>query len=211
MGIMRSSRQLRLLRGSVAASVATFVALMSHVAGGGQAPGWLSVVVSWVLSLAVCTVLAGRQLSRRRLSISVAASQALFHTLFVLGAGAVSGSTMTGGHAGHSGHMTMVMTSPTGSDTVQMIQADPTMWFWHAIAAVATVAVLYRGERALLRMRDLAGQLVAWVRRRFGVTTLPVLVLASARTVPADSERVVVPGPQLSPLRRRGPPSLRVI
>ncbi len=191
--------------------MATFVALMSHAAGGGQVPGWLGIVVPWVLSLAVCTVLAGRRLSLWRLSVSVAASQVLFHTLFVLGTGSATSSTMTSMHAGHGAHATMVMPSSTGADTAQMIHADPSMWFSHAVAAVLTIVVLYRGERALLRLRDIAAQMVAWVCRRFGTATISMLDLPSVRVVPSEAERLLTPGPQLSSLHRRGPPSVRVV
>ena len=48
-------------------------------------PGWVGIVVPWVLAVAVSTLLAGRSLSVWRLAIAVAASQFLFHGLFVLG------------------------------------------------------------------------------------------------------------------------------
>ena len=81
---MSRSRATRVIRASVAASIATFVALFSHVAAGGAMPQWLGIAVPWVLSLAVCTVLVGRALSLVRLSAAVLVSQLLFHLLFHL-------------------------------------------------------------------------------------------------------------------------------
>lgn len=98
MSLVRPSRAPRLVRGASSASVATFVALLSHVAGGGQAPGLLGIAVPWILSLMVCTLLAGRTLSLLRLSFAVAGSQLLFHALFVLGTVSARASAVTGGH-----------------------------------------------------------------------------------------------------------------
>ena len=78
---MRRSRASRALRGLIGASIATFVALLSHVAAGGAMPGWVGIALPWLLSVMVCTLLAGRALSLIRLSLAVAASQALFHCL----------------------------------------------------------------------------------------------------------------------------------
>src|SRR5690625_5788395 len=61
---MSSSREpLRLVRGGVAATVATALALIGHVAGGGAMPGWLGIALPWWLSVTVCTVLAGTRFS----------------------------------------------------------------------------------------------------------------------------------------------------
>ena len=82
---MRPSRLSRVARGGVAASVATWAALLSHVAAGGAMPGWLGVAVPLVLSVAVCTALAGRHLSLVRLAVAVTASQLLFHMGTIFG------------------------------------------------------------------------------------------------------------------------------
>jgi hypothetical protein len=81
------------------------------------------------------------------------------------------------------------------------------MWFWHGVAAAATVAALYSGERVLLRLRELAGQLAEWLRHRFvfpASVALPypvVRVPAPGRFTGSFSSRL-----ERSPLRRRGPP-----
>ncbi len=81
----RHDRGTRVARGAAAAAVATFVALLSHVSGGGEVPGILGIVVPLALSFVACTALAGRRTSALRLGLAVAVSQVLFHTLFVLG------------------------------------------------------------------------------------------------------------------------------
>lgn len=106
---MRASRKLRLLRGVAGASIATFVALASHVWVGGQMPGMLGIAVPWLLSAMVCTLLSGIRLSALRLSVSVLLSQALFHSLFVLGA-----ITPRGGVAPHV-HGPLVLPSASGA------------------------------------------------------------------------------------------------
>lgn len=83
---MTSSRTpLRLVRGGIAASLVTLLALGGHLVGGGAMPSWLGVAVPWWLSVTVCTVLAGARFSLGRMGIAVLSSQALFHGLFTLG------------------------------------------------------------------------------------------------------------------------------
>ena len=59
----RGLRHQRSLRGIAAAVFATFVALASHMIGGGALPSAMGVVVPLVLSMLVCVLLAGRRLS----------------------------------------------------------------------------------------------------------------------------------------------------
>ena len=204
---MRPSRAPRLARGFVAASVATFVALLSHVAGGGMVPSAIGIVVPWVFSVLVCTLLAGRGLSAVRLAIAVAASQLLFHTLFVLGTGRASATPMPAGHVhGHAAPMMMV-------EPAAMVHADASMWVWHAIAAAITVWALHRGESAVRRLRDLGRELAAWARRRLLPSAPVPALLPVAPPVPARAFRGwhVSSVPHLSSVWRRGPPALRVL
>lgn len=199
-GFMSRSRATRVIRASVAASIATFVALFSHVAAGGTMPHWLGIAVPWVLSLAVCTVLVGRALSLPRLSVAVVLSQLLFHLLFVLGAD--SGAATDGAATGHvHGLPTLDLAAAS-----PVVTADVSMWLAHLAAAVFTVAALYRGERLVIRLGDLARELLAWLRRRIlsGDIVLPVVAekpgLVRLTAEPLRSARVV------SLVRRRGPP-----
>ncbi|MGI5191896.1 hypothetical protein ACQEVI_27395 [Promicromonospora sp. CA-289599] len=201
------TRGARALRGGLAASSATFVALMSHLAGGGEMPGLLGIVVPLVLSLPICVAWSGR-LSLAGLSASVAASQLFFHVLFTLGTPADS-QMVSAGSGAHAGHDAMMMPpSPAAGQAVQMAPADVTMWLSHALAAVVTIVVLYRGELLLLRLRELAVRAAAWLLGgRAVVDHVGAFVLPALPGVVAATFRSLHPDPQLSPLLRRGPPA----
>jgi len=201
-----SSRLPHLVRGSSAAATATFAALFSHVIGGGEMPGVIGIVVPLLLSLMVGILVAGRKLSLTRLSISVVASQTLFHTLFTLGtptSGAAMQSMPAGHHHGHE-----VMQMPAVSEhTITHVHGDTVMWISHLIGALVTVAFLYRGEQAIHRSRAVAEQFVAWVRNRL-TTPIPLpLLTAPARVRPAGAQGwTVLSQIHASTLSRRGPP-----
>lgn len=205
------SRLPHLVRGTSAAAIATFAALFSHVLGGGAVPGPLGIGAPLLLSLAVCILLAGRRLSLLRLSVSVIASQALFHTLFVLGTPAASASAvMPGGH--HHGH---AMTEPAmtsaplvSEHTAALVHGDSTMWMSHLAGAAVTVLFLYRGEQAIHRLRALAERFAAWVRRRL-TEPLRVPVAVSPARVPARRAPgwSVLTQIHASTVSRRGPPA----
>jgi hypothetical protein len=201
------TRGARALRGGLAASSATFVALMSHVAGGGEMPGLLGIVVPLALSLPICIAWSGR-LSLAGLSASVVASQLFFHVLFSLGTPAES-QMVSAGSGAHAGHEGMVMPpTPAAGQAVEMAPADLTMWLSHGLAAVVTIAVLYRGELLLLRLRELAVRAAAWLLGgRAVVDQVGSFVLPALPGVVAATFRPLHPSPQLSPLLRRGPPA----
>ncbi|MFD2024566.1 hypothetical protein [Promicromonospora aerolata] len=211
MPLTRRLRPPRDVRGAVAASAATAAALLSHLLGGGAMPGWLGVVVPWVLSLTLCTPLAARRLSLWRTSASVALSQVLFHTLFVVGAPAPS--AVAGGHpSGHGMHGAHPLPPSGGGAPFSLIGAEPAMWCWHAGAAVATVAALYGGERVLSRLRELAGHLRDWVRRRLATPADAVAPFPVVRLSAPDWFTGSVPArPEVSESRRRGPPTVLAI
>ncbi|MGO1316744.1 MAG: hypothetical protein ACTMIR_06895 [Cellulomonadaceae bacterium] len=211
---MGASRKVRVVRGAVTASAATFVALLAHLTGGGALPGLLGVVVPLVLSLSVCALLAGRRLSPWRLTVSVAISQALFHLLFVLGTPAVVPASTYPGHTGHTVHTVMdTVTDPvtqsvthTTSHAAGLLHLDATMILWHGLAAITTIIALSQGERALLRLRELTSQLAARARRRLPVAVAPILLPLARPVSWAESQLVATCAPELSPWRRRGPP-----
>jgi hypothetical protein len=195
----RQERGTRVARGAVAAAVATLVALLSHVTGGGALPGAAGILVPLALSFVACTALAGRRLSAVRLSIAVALSQVLFHTLFVLGSY----------EPGVSGHVHGAAPMPTleqGSSVV-MTAPDATMWFWHIVAAALTTVALHRGERTVTHLRDLTARLGAWLRVRVHILTVAPGP-APARCVTAAIVAEVRPVAVLlaATARRRGPP-----
>lgn len=192
----RHDRGARVARGAVAASLASFVALVSHVSAGGAVPGPVGIVVPLALSFVVCVALAGRRLSAWRLGLSVAVSQALFHALFVLG----SYDVAAGVHA-HGGAIPVV----AGGSSAPAFAMDADMAVGHLVAAVVTTLALHRGERALAGLRALAGACVAWVRARVRVSAfVPVPV----RCVRAAVVAVVTPVSTVvvRASARRGPP-----
>lgn len=203
---MRHSRAPRVLRGLVGASVATFIALLSHIAGGGAMPGWIGVAVPWVLSVMVCTLLAGRALSLWRLTLAVVISQLLFHALFVLGF--VAPGMMAGGQGSHSGHGShgAQLLMPMPATVVSALPPDATMLLWHGIAAIVTVAALYRGERSILKLREFATALVAWAARTLATFGAPIPLSVARTRATGISPRPLSAGPALSSLQRRGPP-----
>lgn len=204
---MTPSRKPAVVRGFAAASLATFAALAGHMTGGGEMPGLLGIAVPWVLSFMVCVLLAGRKLSAIRLSASVVISQLLFHVLFVLGTVSPSGTATPHVH----GAPLMLPADPAGSAVAEAVVADSSMWFGHALAAIVTVVVAYRGERLLLALRALAVQAVRWVRRRVDAVLASPMLLVHGK---ADAlfERVrPVDAHVLATLRGRAPPVLSAI
>ncbi|MDR2322055.1 MAG: hypothetical protein LBE60_10465 [Microbacterium sp.] len=202
---MFASRKPAVVRGFAAATLSIFIALAGHVTGGGEMPGPLGLLVPWLLSLMVCVLLAGRKLSLIRLGLSVAASQLLFHTLFVLG-------TITPSKAPRPHVHGMPQMLPEASGILpEAVAADGTMWAGHAVAAAMTVAALHWGERLVLAIRELAAQAVRWLRRRAVV----VVVTPPQETKPAlwGAFHVVRPAdaPHLTTLRGRAPPALSAI
>ena len=169
---MASTGARRVARGVAAAAVSTFVALLSHVAGGGSVPAPLGILAPLVLSIAVCTVLAGRRLPLARMTASVVASQALFHVLFVLGSsGGVS--AVAAPSAGSAHVHSVVLTSAASHPHA----TGAGMWAAHAVAAVLTIVALRRGELAgtrLLALGRLALQRLGADRLRRALAVRPI-------------------------------------
>lgn len=205
---MPRSRASRALRGLIGASIATFVALLSHVVADGAMPGWIGIAVPWVLSVMVCTLLAGRSLSLVRLSLGVIASQLLFHFLFVFGfiarSGASGAAQSAHGHHGHGAPGTMTL-PPVSALPIDAFTGDIMMWISHGIAAIITIAALYRGERAVLHLRDIARGIIAWAARTLVIILPPPVRHARVRPT-RISLRAPSAGPARSSLQRRGPP-----
>ncbi|MGR0220020.1 hypothetical protein [Agromyces sp. ZXT2-6] len=196
------SRARRALHGLAAASLATFVALASHVLAGGEPPSWVGVLAPWTLSVAASTLLAGRTLSLARLSAAVLVSQGLFHALFTLGAAPAAGTAVAGAHAGHAHGAASAIDL-----TAVAASADAGMWGWHAVAAAVTIVALHQAERVLGLLATLAARVARWV---VAVLPAPPRSEAPARVrsgVPGI--RVLLPAgvfPAARPLR--GPPLL---
>lgn len=141
---MSSARSAQTLRGLAAAAFSTFVALFSHIAGGGEMPRIIGVTVPLVLSAFICVLLAGRRLSLFRLTLSVLASQFLFHTLFVVGTPyGASPPPLVNAHALHGAPIEWASTLVPLSHGAH---SGAGMWLAHGIAALITVVVIHRAE-----------------------------------------------------------------
>ncbi|WP_307450591.1 MULTISPECIES: hypothetical protein [Microbacterium] len=194
----RHGRGSRVARGAVASSVATFVALLSHVSAGGAMPGIVGVAVPLALSFVVCAALAGRRSSVWRSSLAVVVSQALFHALFVLGSYDL-------GAAGHVHGAVAIVTA--GEASAQTVSMDAAMTAGHLVAAALTTLALHRGERALVALGVLGRRCIAWVRSRVRVVVprtgpAPARRLCAAIVAEVSPVSVVVVGARA----RRGPP-----
>lgn len=192
-----TSRAIRTLRGGIAAAVAIEVALLSHVLAGGAAPDALLVALTFVVSWIVCLALAGRRLSLVRLALAVGLSQFAFHAAFSLLGTPQAAAASGGAHAHHA------MTMDAAPHATAMVAADPLMWAAHALAAVVTIAALYRGERAVRALLEPLVTLVRAVVHVVMVTPARPRRLAAARI-----ENSVLPGRRwvAEPATRRGPP-----
>lgn len=195
-------RRRRLVRGAAAAVSSTFIALMSHLIGGGAMPGPLGILVPLLVATSACVLLAGVRLPWLRLSGSVAASQFLFHTLFVLGAGG-GGSTPATGHLHHAETFVAAGTAP-------MTHAGPGMWGAHLVAAVVTVLAIRHGETLAGRITGLLRRVTA---RLVAAVTATVPAVGPVRSLRVVAARLPVPTPvwvRGTP-PRRGPPLTAVL
>ncbi|MER7798057.1 hypothetical protein [Microbacterium sp. NPDC096154] len=197
-----TTRQQRVLRGAVWASVATLLAATSHTLAGGAAPSPLLVAAVAVLLTPATAALAGPRPGLGRLAAVVPLGQAAFHGVFAL-LGSPTG-TASGGAPHVHGAADLLQRSAQAAAAVPDVVAPPAesaaMYVAHAIAALVTVALLWRGERLV---RAVAGGVVA-VLRRFGLTRAPLVARpVSPAAAPAVRRAAAV---LLSSASRRGPP-----
>jgi len=194
-----------LIRGWLTAGISVFVAALSHVAGGGSAPGQLGLLLALVFAGLGCVALAGKSLSRIRLGLSVALSQFAFHFLFGLGAG-LSGASMVSPAAHH--HEAVVLELASGPATPPM-HSDSSMWMAHVVAALVTMVALRYGESAFWSLVELAR--TAWVAillPRISVVESPPVNPVRVRTAIANRLGLRDLEVILSGRPHRGPPSL---
>lgn len=214
-GVETEVRSRRARRGSVAAVFATFLALTSHILGGGAMPTLMGVLVPLSLSLLICVVLAGRRLSLVRLSASVLVSQGFFHLLFSVFTPAHPPATVTTAvdrqamAHGAMAHGPSVSTAGMGeAGSMMHSHVSAPMMLMHVIAAIVTVAVIYWVEVLPVRLGEFARLIIHAI----------VPVLSPLRTLPerprlAIAVAVVGLRPLTvlrSPVLRRGPPQSAV-
>lgn len=190
------SRAHRVARGAAGAAIATLLAAISHGLAGGEITA-LSVIATGLVALPLCTLLAGRVGSLWRLSLGVIAAQFLYHWSFAGIGIARAGSTAAERMPAHAGHLaTLQAFTPTAS----AFSADTFMWAMHAVAALATVLLVHRGERAFLA-------LVGMLRQTFALPTPALVEIAHRAFVVAGRSRAIRIGERLfSAVSHRGPP-----
>ncbi|MDQ1123806.1 hypothetical protein [Microbacterium trichothecenolyticum] len=194
----RAGRAQRVGRGAAAASLATFVATVSHSSVGTEVPPALNIALALCLAAPVCVLLAGRSLSWWRLSIAVVLSQALFHSLLVLdlqGGGAVVAGS------GHHGAAAILDAAAAPHLPAAHASHSPWMWAAHALAAVVTVVALGRGEQAVQAVVRFLVAVVRALRPFLGLTP----EVHGANTAP-EPPLLTMAMTMLSPMRHRGPP-----
>ncbi|WP_368497969.1 hypothetical protein [Herbiconiux sp. A18JL235] len=173
-----NARSIRVVRGLSAASVAVFMAALSHVAAGGGAPAVLGLVIAGAFSAVVCVLFTLRRPSLPLLAVSVALSQFAFHLLF--GVGDRGGSGLSVASHEHGGHVSATLVPDASASAVHQHDGG-SMWLAHAVAAVLTVVALRRGETVLRRLLALGrsglGAAATVVRAvRVGLAALPVVL-----------------------------------
>ncbi|QIM16886.1 hypothetical protein G7067_11515 [Leucobacter insecticola] len=154
------SRAHRVARGGMGAAIATLLAAASHGLAGGSIT-LPAIIVTGVIALPLCTALAGRIGSVWRLSLGVAFAQFLYHWSFagISAAGSGSAPLASGGIpvSPHAAHLLALESFAAGltPGLAPALSADTTMWAMHGIAAIITIAILHRGERAFLSLRGM--------------------------------------------------------
>lgn len=207
-----TTRWARVLRGLVAAFTSTLIAAGSHAFSGGSLPGVSGIALCLAFSALVCISLAGRSLSRLRLTIAVTLSQLMFHGLFSL----MADASPAGSHGSPALHSAMMMgpgvlgdtlSSPVSHSPQLTSAADSLMWAGHALAAALTVVALARGERAFWRFAALTVLLFA---RILHSPRVHIATQSPSRSVIAEGRALL---PRVSRLLHclhphRGPPAV---
>ena len=205
-----TTRWARFVRGWFVALVSTLIASVSHTVGGGAAPSALAVVVSLAFAGILCVGLAGRTLSRVRVTLAVLLSQLIFHALFSFGGagGSLSQDALTAGsthnHSELAGLPWLADTASASSHGAD--HAGWMMWLAHAIAAVLTVAALRHGEQAFGGFVEFSGRSIrALIQHAVSVLPQPTAIRRAPFTAPLDVPRDL--GVLLVARPHRGPPA----
>ena len=200
-----ASRWARVVRGLLAASVATLVAALFHMAGGGVAPSALALTLSLVFSALACIALAGRGLALWRLTLSVALSQFLFHTLFALSPSGSFAGADPSGHVHLGSHLVMV-SSGGATSMAPMAPESAAMWVSHGFAALVTIAALRFGETSFWALCEFTA---FQLQRLFGSDLIlaPETVPAARVGVLSLPEHALQLAVVLGEMRHRGPPA----
>ncbi|NEN05498.1 hypothetical protein G3T36_06400 [Diaminobutyricibacter tongyongensis] len=200
-----ATRWARVVRGLLAATFATFVAALFHVAGGGATPSALALTLSLTFSGLAALALTGRRASLWRLTASVVVSQTVFHALFSLGSGTTRFVAADGMAHIHAGSHLIAMAGRHMQDS-GVIPDSPAMWLSHASAALVTIVALRFGEQAFWGLFETARIRLGRVVRR---AVVQVVAVAAPAAVHGDSDAPVLRdlGILIGRMRHRGPPA----
>lgn len=163
--------QTRIVRATVAAMTATIVAWAFHASGGG-ASSVLSVAVTFVVTLWLSALLAGRAWGTVALTFIVGVAQFAMHWLmsFIPAHAAGTGAIIESSHLFHDHTLSNASHHAGGGNA---------MLFAHIFATVVTVAIFRWGEKLLAAVAaEVAGtalSCVAWVRPSVGVAYTAVV------------------------------------
>lgn len=199
-------RWARTARGWTTALASGLVAATLHSAAGGQFPHPVGILLAIVLSGIAGTVLAGRSQSAIRLTVSVAASQVVFHAVFTLfGSGRELGGAASARHSHHE----QFMLSQTEHSTHVAAHSGPEMLAAHMLATAITVVMLRQAGRVFWGMREIAASL------RRALSRFPAIAFDPQRgpaRPPLGRGRTAsaVPLALVAKLRYRGPPVVLV-
>lgn len=195
------SRAIRTTRGVLGASISTVLAAASHALAGGDISA-LSVIATALFVLPFCVALAGRTGSLWRLAVAVGGSQFFYHWTFSgIGVGVAGFNPLDAfSSSSHAAHFAALQGFAPA--VIDAAAADATMWILHAVGALLTVALLARGERAIMH-------LVRVVRRALPLSAaFDVSAMHAPLVSPAHIATSTLTDQFLarSPLSRRGPP-----
>ena len=191
-------RAARLLRGTLLGGVATLVAAVSHLVGGGAAPSGLALLAGGVFAALVGTLAVGRDagaapLGRIRTIAGVALAQLAFHLGFsLLGTGAAVTSS-----GAHHHELFAIAAGPASASP-----AGAGMWFAHLAAGGLTVLYLRRLEAHAWGLLTRLG--------RFALRTLGIRMPATPARTPrpaACRTRTAASARLRDAIARRGPPA----
>ncbi len=196
------SRAVRTARGAFGAFAATLLAAASHsLAGGVVTP--LAVIATTLFALPLCVLLAGKTGSLWRLSLAVLTSQFLYHWSFSgLGAAQLGASGATAEPVSpHAAHLGLAVPLSFTPETASVDAAGIWMWAAHGLASVLTIALIHRGERAVLRLvHTLRSAVPVHVPTAVRLPARPA-ILEFFTALPSQAEQVF-----LSAISHRGPP-----
>lgn len=197
------SRAIRTARAVFGAFAITLFAAASHALAGGEMTP-IAVLATAILAVPLCLLLAGKVGSLWRLSLAVVPAQFAYHWSF---AGLGIAQNRAEGGAGavaispHAHHLAGTSFMP---ELVAAGSADAHMWAAHSVAAIATIALMHRGERAALHLFRLLHRALP--------TRMPVEIRLPQRRailVSSDAAPPVVRRIFLSAMSHRGPPTMQ--